>query len=340
MTSGETSAAAYLRRGLLRAGAKTVLDAVDSLNLQGHDRVSPVVGYPLRSLRQRRDVAAFCASAPLAAVSALVEILALSPLERVVAELGDHSETPTFEQLEEAIARVRADGMTDEQIVLVLTFAVGEAFPAAAHCRRLLEDDDLLSLPVLETPLPLASLLVPKEVDEDLRERRRLRRAQKKKRPATPAHPARTTQTKKVTPNTSTPALMLGGPSLAQTDGVTSRRRMNLTPVEQARFSDQHPSAGTVVLVTVPFDAVDPRAPDQREKLRPALVIAASDAGLLVRGVYSNPSPSRVLFQPWRRLNFDHVSYLDDARVALEGQSIGTLERLGELSTDEWNALA
>jgi hypothetical protein len=58
-----------------------------------------------------------------------------------------------------------------------------------------------------------------------------------------------------------------------------------------------------------------------------------------VRGIYSNPASTRVLFQPWRRLGLDHVSYIDDSRTSLTLSNLDELERLGRLSDEEWNAL-
>jgi hypothetical protein len=69
------------------------------------------------------------------------------------------------------------------------------------------------------------------------------------------------------------------------------------------------------------------------------LVVAAGESGVLVRGIYSNASTTRSLFAPWRRLEFDHISYIDDARTALTLASLDELERLGRLSDDEWNAV-
>ena len=89
---------------------------------------------------------------------------------------------------------------------------------------------------------------------------------------------------------------------------------------------------------TCAFDATDPSAPEQKSKERPALVVAASPDGLLVRPVYSSISPSRHVLQAWRRLGLDHVCYLDDTRVALSVAPSESLERVGRLTDLEWNA--
>jgi hypothetical protein len=114
---------------------------------------------------------------------------------------------------------------------------------------------------------------------------------------------------------------------------------VTLTPSELERFSAEHPFVGTVVLAEVPFDAVDPATPDQHAKLRPGLVVAASNTAILVRAIYSNPSTTRVVFQPWRRLGFDHVSYIDDHRTPLDLSSLDEVERRGRVTDEEWNVL-
>ena len=100
------------RRALLKISESTILSAVDGLDLRGHAKISAVVGIPLRNLQQRRDVAAFAAAAPIAAVTALLELLAMAPLERVIAALGEHADAPNFEQLSAAIDAISASGAT------------------------------------------------------------------------------------------------------------------------------------------------------------------------------------------------------------------------------------
>jgi hypothetical protein len=113
---------------------------------------------------------------------------------------------------------------------------------------------------------------------------------------------------------------------------------MIFTPAELERFDPAHAVVGTVVIVEVPFDATDPTVPEQKSKERPALVVAASAEGLLVRPIYSSSAPTRTILQSWRRLGLDHVSYVDDARIALSVAPTETLERLGRLTNQEWNA--
>ncbi|HEY5437670.1 MAG TPA: hypothetical protein VIJ99_02085 [Acidimicrobiales bacterium] len=120
---------------------------------------------------------------------------------------------------------------------------------------------------------------------------------------------------------------------------VVERRRVLLTPSEIERFDPDDVLTGTVVIAEVPFDSTDPSVPEQKAKERPSLVVGASDSALLVRPIYSNPSPTRVTFGAWRRLGLDHVCYVDDARVVVPVTSVDSLERLGRLSDPEWNAL-
>lgn len=331
-----TTSAQYVRRTLLKIDPDTVLKTVDSLDLRANAKVSAVVGMPLRSLQQRRDVAGFAATAPIAAVKGLLELLAAEALEKVIEALGEDAESPTFEQLSTAVDALLDHGTSPDEVVALLGFAIGEEFPAAGHCKRLLEERPEFQLPALPE-VAVSALLIPKPVDPEVRAQRRARREEEKRKrrntaPVHPTRPARVKTDKKVAPVAATPAPVEPVPEL-------ERRRVLLTPGELERFSVDHPFVGTVVLVDVPFDAVDPSIPEQHEKSRPALVVAAGDAGILVRGIYSNPSTRRVLFQPWRRLGFDHVSYIEDRRTALAPENLEGVERLGRLSDDEWNSL-
>ena len=328
------NAAEISRRALLKISESTILTTVDGLDLRGHAKISAVVGIPLRNLQQRRDVTAFAVSAPIAAVSALLELLAMAPLEKVIVALGDHADTPNFEQLRDAIDAVVRDGASSDDVVTVLAFAIAEEFPAAPHCRQLMDEHPEWALPELPVVEVTSTNFTPKETDPAIKEQRRRRREEEKKRKRGPTsqRPARPTKAKPA-PKSSAP------PSAPRTviDAVESRRAIILTPAELERFDPEHALVGTVVILEVPFDAVDPDVPEQRAKERPALVVAASDDAVLVRPIYSSDAPTRSVLQSWRRLGLDHVSYLDDTRVAVP-VSTTSLERVGRLSDPEWNA--
>ncbi len=334
MSPSTASSTEIVRRTFLKIDPATTLGAVDSLDLRGHGKVSAVVGIPLRNLQQRRDVTTFATTAPIAALHALLELMALDPLEKVVAVLGDESDNPSFDALQAAVDQLLGDGCRVDDIVALLAFAVVEEFAAAAHCRRLLAERVQFELPALPDVIATTSLVVPKVTDPEIREQRRARREQEKQRKKGPSslRPARPTKAKR---SESAPSPQSGA---ATSPVALERRRLLLTPVELERFNPDHPLVGWVVLAEVPFDAVDPTIPEQRSKERPALVVAANDVGALVRAIYSNPTTSRHLFQAWRRLGLDHVSYIDDARVMLP-VATETLGRLGLLNDQEWNAL-
>ena len=336
MSPTSSSAIETVRRAFLKIDSHSVLRVVDGLDLRGHARVSAVVGIPLRNLQQKREVAIFAATAPIAALRALLELLAMEPLEKVVDVLGTHADTPTFDQLSVAIDAVRASGSSVNDIVALLAFAVVEEFPAAPHCRLLLEERPEFQLPPLPEVAVPASVLAPKAADPQVREQRRLRREQEKlrKRGPTSLRPARPARTRATTTPTHGESVVTASPALR-----SERRRITLTPSEAERFDADHALAGTVILVDVPFDAVDPLTPEAKSKERPALVMAANIDAVLVRPVYTNPSPSRSVFQPWRRLGLDHLSYVDDTRVALTVPALESLPRLGRLDDQEWNAL-
>jgi hypothetical protein len=339
MADSSSGANGVMRAALLKIDAATVLAKVDTLDLRAHARVSAVIGVPLRQLQQRRDVTAFATTAPIAAIRATLEILAMSPLETVIGLLGDHAESPTYEQLTAAIDEFLAGGATTDEAVAVLAYAVGESFPAAPHCRRLLEEREEFALPSLPEVIAPSVLAAPREVSAELREQRRARREEEKRRkkPGSPSRPPRPAKTKHASP----PRVEA---QTTDTEAVApaslERRRLLLTPLESSRYDENHPLVGTVLLVEVPFDAVDPEQPDATSKERPALVVAASKDEALVRPIYSNQSPSRSVFQPWRRVGLDHVSFIDDSRVGVPLVSTELQRPLAQLTVEEWNAIS
>jgi len=337
MTDISGSANNVVRAALLKIGADAVLATADSLDLRAHSKVSAVVGVPLRQLQQRRDVEAFATSAPIAAVKGLLEVMALAPLERIIGLLGDHADTPNYEQLSAAVDEMLATESTNNDVIAVLAFAVGDAFPAAPYCRRLLAEREEFALPELPDVAAPSVLAPPREVSAEIREQRKNRREEEKRRKksASTARPQRTSRPKTVAPPRS--EINAAMPTIADVPEV--RRRALLTPLESARFDADHPLAGTVLVVDVDFDAHDPEQPEVTSKERPALVVAASNEALLVRAIYSNSSPTRSIFGPWRRVGLDHVSYVDDVRVIVANEHPETLHRLAVLTTAEWNTL-
>ena len=338
MADVSSSANGVMRAALVKIDPETVLAKVDTLDLRAHARVSAVIGVPLRQLQQRRDVTAFAGTAPVAAIRATLELLAMSPLETVIGLLGDHAESPTYEQLVVAIDAFLAGGATADEAVAVLAYAVGEAFPAAPHCRRLLEEREEFALPQLPEVAAPSVLAAPREVSAELREQRRARREEEKRRkkPGLPSRPPRPAKTKHVAPpRERTPA----ADNEAATPPPLERRRLLLTPLESFRFDADHPLVGTVLLADIPFDAVDPDQPEATFKERPALVVAASKDEALVRPIYSTQSPSRSVFQPWRRTGLDHVSFIEDARVSVSLATAGLQRPLAQLTVEEWNSI-
>jgi hypothetical protein len=337
MVDASSSANGVMRAALLKIDSTAVLDKVDTLDLRAHARVSAVIGVPLRQLQQRRDVTAFATTAPMAAVRALLELLAMAPLERVIELLGEHAESPTYEQLAAAIDELLLSGSTNDDAVAVLAYAIGESFPAAAHCRQLFEEREAFALPELPEVVAPTVLAAPREVSAELREQRRARREEEKRRkkPGTPTRPPRPAKAKHVAPPRNVAS---AAPIVASQPA--ERRRLLLTPLESARFEEDHPLVGSILLVEVPFDSVDPDQPEATSKERPALVVAASNDEILVRPIYSNQAPTRRVFTAWRRIGLDHVSFVDDARVAVTLASVGLQRPLGQLTVTEWNAVS
>lgn len=332
----EQSANTLARRSLLRIDRTKVMAAVDSLNLHANAKVSAVVGVPLRQLQQRRDVESFSATAPILAVKGLLEVLALEPLEAMIEALGEHADSPSFEQLSDAVDQLLASGTSADDVVAVLAYAVSESFPAAPHCRRLFDERELFLLPALPEVEVRAVSGSTKVVDPEIRAQRKARRdalSQKKKAKSTSRPP----HAKK--PKGSTPSVTTSDSTrepVATREPVV-RRAGGLTTLERERFSETHAMVGVVLLVDVPFDGVDAETPDVTSKERPALVVAGSGSELLVRALYSTTSTTRRVFSPWRRLGLDHVSYLDDLRVVVSPGPAP--RRLGVVTDEEWNAL-
>ena len=325
------------RRALASLAPSWVLETVDALDLRPSGKLTPVVAMPLRDLQRGRDIAAFAARAPWVAVRGLVELLTMAPLEAVVARLGAAADDPSEEQLRGALASLAGEGMTRDERLLVLAYAVLEGFAAAPHCARLLEDDPDFTLAELpEGGEPTAASPAPRVVDETVRERRRERRAAARTRRAAPSPPPPRAKARPHAP--ATPPSPPLAPATREHRAL-GRRSLSLTPLEASRFDPAHPLAGAVVVVEVPFDGVDPDAPEATAKARPALVVAAASDALLVRALYSRAAPTRQPFVPWRRVGLDHPSFIEDARVA-----IALIEPaptpLGRLSDEEWNALS
>jgi hypothetical protein len=324
----------------LKIDPATTLRAVDTLDLRAHAKVSPVVGVPLRQLQQRRDVGAFAAAAPQAALASLLEVLALAPLEKIVGYLGDHAENPSYDQLASAIDQFLASGSSLDDVVAVLAYAIAESFPAEPHCRRLLDERAELALPALPKVEALAVLAPPREVDPEVREQRRARREEEKRRRKTSSPPRALRASKPKSGAPPRPDVSIKAPARRVAPTDVERRRVIFTPLELARFDGDHPLVGLVLVLDVPFDGHDAEQPEASSKDRPVLVVAGSNEELLVRAIYSIQSPARTIFHPWRRVGLDHVSFIDGARVVVSYTPGDPLHQLGRLTTREWNTLA
>lgn len=332
--NGEPIAANTIARAaLLRIDPDEVLHRVDEVDLRPRANMSAMVVAPIRQLQRRRDVAHFATTAPIAAVKGVIGVLAEEPLEKIVDILGASADEPTYDELAAAVDQLLRDGASVDDAIAVLTYAICESFPAAEHCRRLLSERVELALPDVAAPVSVATR-TPKEVLPEVRDRRRARREEEKqrKRGSRPTHRTHPTPTRSEPTNNRRDAVSASVVVPAET-----RRDYQLTPREREQFDTAHALVGAVVLVDVAFDARDPAQPEVTSKERPALVIGGSVDELLVRPIYSSESPTRQLFQAWRRIGLDHVSYIDDGRFSTPRRGIG--RSLGRLSIREWNAL-
>ncbi len=325
-----------IRRSFIKFGPEVVLDVVDQLDLRSSSQLKAVVGIPLRNLQQKRDTINFATTAPVPALTGMLEVMAHETLDRVVDVLGDNAELPTKEQLSDAIATVQGEGVDDNHVVALLAFAIANEFPAGPHCVALLEERSTWALPPLPEVVKSGALLQEKVSNDEVKAQRQARREAekaKKKAAQTPVvhskkKPAAAKQPKASVPSTPTPPVVL----------AVDRRRYIFTPLESSTFDTEHPLVGSVVHTEVPFSAVDPTQPEVSAKERFALVLGVGENELLIRGIYSKKTPSRQLFGAWRRLALDHVSYIDQDRLMISSLS-SSYAKVGYLTDEEWNSL-
>ena len=146
--STKSNATEVARKILASVPANDLLNLVDQLDLRPTPGSSPVLLVPLRSLKQRRAVATFVKSAPLATASLLLEIIGHDELNHVIELLGEHASQPTFDQLASAVDQRLTNGADALEVRAVLGHVIAESFPAAPHCERLLEERPELRLSV------------------------------------------------------------------------------------------------------------------------------------------------------------------------------------------------
>jgi hypothetical protein len=329
-----------IRRSFIKFGPDVVLDVVDQLDLRSSSQLKAVVGIPLRTLQQKRDTVNFATTAPLPALMGLLEVMSHETLDRVVEVLADHAELPTKDQLSDAIATVQGEGVDDSHVIALMAFAIANEFPAGPHCVALLEERPQWQLPPLPEVIKAAPLLQEKASNDEVKAQRQARReAEKAKKKVTQE---RVAHTKKKAAGAAPAAKPTMAPVLAERAPITvlpvDRRRYLLTPLESSTFDVEHPLVGFLVHTEVPFSDVDPTQPEINAKERYALVIGVGESALLVRGIYSKETPTRHLFGAWRRLGLDHLSYIDENRLAIN--TVGTsFAKVGALTNEEWNAL-
>lgn len=138
------------RRALNGLPATDVLRIVDQLDLRPSPQTPAVLLVPLRSLKQRRDVATFVRTAPVRTASFLLEVAGHEVLDTLIEKLGDAAEQPTFDQLASAVDDVLAQGADPALVRATLAHVAVEGFPARDHCLKLIEQRDVLSLPAID----------------------------------------------------------------------------------------------------------------------------------------------------------------------------------------------
>lgn len=143
--SAKAESIATGRRVLGSIPADRVLELVDQLDLRPTPGTSPVFLVPLRSLKQKRDVASFVKSAPPATVSLLLEVIGQEALGVIIDRLGDSSSNPSFEELSSVMTALLAEGTDPVELQAVCGHVIMSGFPAAPHCLRLLDEEPSLA---------------------------------------------------------------------------------------------------------------------------------------------------------------------------------------------------
>ncbi len=310
------------------------------------------VGNAINALRKHRDPTAVVGSTPYRAALPYVAAAIAEPcLDRTIEVLGEHSDDPTREQLDAALAEVASEFPTTTVAVMLASVA-DAGMPSSDLCFELLATEERFGLttwseaappPVPTAKSPRSGGLTPeqreerrlkKQRDADERRRRqeaarvageRVRRARKKERSEGADGTGRTPE---VPPGSGT------APRLT--------RRAVLTPVQEEAYDRDDPWTAGVVFAWVPFGATDPSIRDGDGKVRPCVVVAGSPTHLLVRPGYSDGGvKSRdwksVPVRHWRRSGFDQPTWIDIETLAVERDVVRS--PVGWLAPDDWNSL-
>jgi hypothetical protein len=343
--SPNPDASLLVRRALLAHGASEILALVDQLNLQPNARVDVVILAPLRNLQRGRNAVGFAETGPLPAVKFLAELISQDALSRVVELLGENADAPSLEQLEQAVDALLSEEFSVTVVALMLALAAANDVPAKQHCVSLLESRDEFVLPELLVAPAASPLASPRVVDPKIREQRQKRREEQKlAKQRQQSRPLSRPAKSKASP-TRSPELIRNTTSATVADAtkpiveINERRRFILTPLEEATFDTEHPLAGYVLALDIPFDAANTEELGVSAKLRPALVVAGANEELLVLPIFSNEAPGRRLITSWKKLGLDHVSYLGSDRVSVALEASAALRRIARVGNDEWNAL-
>jgi hypothetical protein len=281
----------------------------------------------------------------------IVEVLVRPTRDLVIADLGERSEDPSYEDLvsvlPDAVVRHGA-----RRVALLLAFAVDDKWAAADPCRRLLETDDrfvsdALGEPVdddVETTPPKGSR--PKPAGEDA-EQSRPKRTKVDRRKGTRQNPPPRYKKKK-SPGATTdedappepknaepPPVMLNGATIRP--GAHDRRTIRLVGSYRDLDRDD-PMVGRMVLAEVVFDGPIPCG-----KVRPCVVVAASGRDdLVVRPCYSEGGRRAGDFRAVpvsdvRVAGLDRVTYVSHEERCIPRSAVAG--ELGWLPVADWNQL-
>ena len=365
MEVGITSAdrATLLRTALSKLAVERIRDGLARV-ADAHAQLARATLNAANAMRRQRDPLSALGRAQYRSVlSPLAAVLADDCLAATIEALGEHADDPTEEELLTALDALRPR-FDDATVAVMLASVAGSDLQASELCYRVVTTDARFGVatvsrdaeevpegeptPVDEAPAGRAAgqTVADRSSEEQRAARRerkrresdqRRRRASATERAAEEARLAR----RRSRPKAEAPTRHTSTGTRAARVVPQLMRKPVLTPVQAEEFDPDDPWVGGVVYAWVPFDRIDPEAPELDGKSRRSVVVAGSATHLLVRPGYSEGGVKgrtwkSVPLTEWRRAGFDQPTAIDVETVRIDRPEDGPI---GWLGAADWNAL-